>query len=97
MSNHLLLAITAIAPELGQEIALQRTEIAELRREHKEIKNSFLSKGSVAVNLFQNVSAETKEKMAAAIFSPNDTLWSTNTFCPILFWQDEAILNALHF
>ena len=65
MSNHLLLAITAIAnqhTELGQEIAQQRTEIAELRREHKEIKNSFLSKGSVApVNLkwkmFQNFSA----------------------------------------
>ena len=47
MSDHLLLAVTAIAnqrTELGQQtkaIAQQRTEIAELRREHQEIKNSF--------------------------------------------------------
>ena len=74
MSDHLLLAVTAIAnqrTELGQQtkaIAQQRTEIAELRREHQEIKNSFLSKGSVASvtlkmeNVSKFLSAETKEK-----------------------------------
>ena len=87
MSNHLLLAITAIAnqhTELGQEIAQQRTEIAELRREHKEIKNSFLSKGSVApVNLkMENVSkflsAETKEKTwYSSDFFTNSTMGYT--------------------